>query len=57
VRLFWNTALRCAATTPSREDTAIVTFNGSTLAGKKQVFEVDGRYGGRASIWITGGAR
>jgi hypothetical protein len=58
VRLFWDTALRCRdSAQPTRQETAIVTFGGSTLPGATSVFELDGRYGGRATIWISGGAR
>jgi hypothetical protein len=56
VRLFWNTALRCShANLPRYERTAIVTFGGGTLVGARPVFEVDGRYGGSAIIWILDG--
>jgi hypothetical protein len=58
VRLFWDTTLRCRdSTRPTRQETAIVTFGGSTLRGATSVFQVDGRYGGRATIWISNVAR
>ncbi len=58
VQLYWNTALRCDDSAKRRQaPTAIITFGGPTPDGGQPVFEVDGRYAGVATVWITTGSR
>ncbi len=54
VRLFWDTVLRCPndGLRDKKEGTAIVTFGGPALANSQPVFEVAGKYGGDATVWI-----
>jgi hypothetical protein len=54
VRLFWDTVLRCPndGLRDKKEGTAIVTFGGPALADSQPVFEVAGKYGGDATVWI-----
>jgi hypothetical protein len=54
VRLFWNTVLKCDSSAQgTRWHAAVITF-GSPLMGAARVFDVDGRYGGPATVWIAG---
>lgn len=54
VRLFWKTVLRCGQSDQSngKEGIAMVTFGGQPLPELTPVFEVKGKYAGRARIWI-----
>lgn len=54
VQFFWRTVLQCrtAEGTNNKRGTATVTFGGPTLADSRPIFEVAGRYGGTAAVWI-----
>ena len=59
VQVFWDSVLRCRETRrPNiKAGTAIVTFGGPVLANSRPVFEVPGRYGGDATVWIRDSQR
>ena len=54
IQFFWRTVLQCrtAEGTNNKRGTATVTFGGPTLADSRPIFEVAGRYGGTAAVWI-----
>jgi hypothetical protein len=54
VRVFWDRVLRCRNDMGRGDEagSAIVTFGGAALADSRRVFEVEGRYAGKATVWI-----
>lgn len=53
VQLFWSTVLQCGDA-KQRHDagSAVITFGGPELVDLRRVFEVEGRFGGPATVWI-----
>lgn len=54
VQVYWTSVLQCqkAGRPSDKAGTAILTFGGPTMAHRKPVFEVKGRYAGAATVWV-----